>query len=286
MSISKERVEELYQELHLLKAERSRQNKESLQWAEKRNILHEKIKKLRTEAKNLKEKRDALNDEVQHLKSLRERIRKEHYEKTDNLQRLRQKMRETQTKTLRRNAQSLEKEIEMIEWRIQTNSLSLDEEKKLVEQVKNLEKQLEFYRNTKNKKNEVQALEDEVKRLKVKISSYRDKIAELAVQSQKFHLKMLEYYEEMKELKAEADTMHKKYLESREKAQMFHSRYKEVLNQISSLKKAIREKEGEERAKKIADLRILLEKEALDKLKRGEKLTFEEFKILAERGKI
>jgi phosphoserine phosphatase len=286
MSVSKERIDELNRELYTLKCEQGRQNRESLQWAEKRDILHEEIKKLRMEAKNLKEKRDALNDEVRHLKTLREEIKRKYNEEIGNIQRLKQQIRETKTKLHQKNVQSLEKEIERFEWRIQTDSLSLNEEKKLVEQVKNLEKQLEFYGNMESKKDEIQTLENAVKKHKFEILAYQEKIVELAALSQKSHLKMLEYYEKMKELKAEADKMHKKYLESREKAQVFQSRYKEVLNQILSIKRAVQEREEKERIKKLAELKALLEKNALEKLKRGDKLTFEEFKILAEQGKI
>ena len=54
--------------------------------------------------------------------------------------------------------------------------------------------------------------------------------------------------------------------------------------------KALREKnrreETEKKIKRETDLRKKLEKKALNKLKNGEKLNFDEFKVLAEQGKI
>jgi len=287
ITVPEQRIEELTQELYKIKDERDRLNKESLRWAEERNLLHEEIKKLRSEARLFKEKRDALNNEVQSLKILREEDRRKHRENIDQLQKLRQRMREAIAKREPiRDALSLEREIETIDWKIQTNPLSLDEERELVERVKILENQLEVYRSIKGIKDEIARLKNEAKALKEEIASHGEKILEVAGQSQKFHLNMIEHLENIKKLGVKADEMHKKYVENKEEAQTFQSKYAEIFNQIKALQKAIQEKEEEEKTKQLAELRNKLEKEALDKLKRGKKLSFEEFKILAEQGRI
>jgi len=284
--VPERRIEELNRELDTVRTERDRLNKEAIRWAEKRNLLHEDIKRLRSEARSLKEKRDELNRRVKHLKTLREEARKKRGEKISHLKELRQKTRDLTAKRPKRSAQSLENEIEKIEWKIQTDSLSLDEERKLIERVKSLETQLEAYREIKNVKNKILTLQEEVETLKKEISSRNEEISEVAKQSQRFHEKMIEKLEKIKELQAEADAMHKRYVENKEKAKAFHSKYVETLGQIKGLREIIRKREEAEKAKQIASLRKKLEKEALDKLRRGEKLTFEEFKLLAEQGKI
>jgi uncharacterized coiled-coil DUF342 family protein len=60
----------------------------------------------------------------------------------------------------------------------------------------------------------------------------------------------------------------------------------EKLEQVKALCAAIRQKEEEEKSRHQANLKKQVEDEALEKLKQGKKLSFDEFKILAEQGKI
>ena len=90
---------------------------------------------------------------------------------------------------------------------------------------------------------------------------------------------MLRRIDESKRLKAEADEMHKRYLESKE-------RIRSINLEIKRIHEAIRVIEEDERRLKEAELKRRIEEEAEEKLKRGEKLTFEEFKALLEKGRI
>ena len=58
----------------------------------------------------------------------------------------------------------------------------------------------------------------------------------------------------------------------------------ELMQQIKSLKQEIQQKEKEQQTKRQEQLREEAAKKALEKMKRGEKLTWEEFKILSEQG--
>ncbi|MDH5795660.1 MAG: hypothetical protein OEZ24_06075 [Candidatus Bathyarchaeota archaeon] len=281
-----QRLEESERELAAIKAERDRINEEALRWVGKRDLLHEEMRRMRSEAKSFRDERDELNAAVHQLKNLREEAGKECIAKIDQLKALRQKAKDALSHRPNRSAQSLESEIEAIEWKIQTQSLSLDEERGLVEQAKALESQMKVYREVADMNDKIEELQNEATTLKDERASYGDKISEMARESQRFHEKMIERLESSRKLKAEADQMHEKYIERREQARALHLEYVKALEQIKALREKMREGEREERAKQEAHLRDKLEKEALDKLKRGEKLTFEEFKILAEQGKI
>ncbi|UCD26072.1 MAG: hypothetical protein JSV75_03970, partial [Candidatus Bathyarchaeota archaeon] len=60
----------------------------------------------------------------------------------------------------------------------------------------------------------------------------------------------------------------------------------ELLHRIETLKKEFHEAEEKIQAERQSKLRKELEKKALEKLKSGKKLTWEEFKILAEKGRV
>ena len=61
---------------------------------------------------------------------------------------------------------------------------------------------------------------------------------------------------------------------------------KNLKQKIKIFEKELREAEEKKQAKRQRELRKELEKRAIEKAKRGEKLTWEEFKILAEKEKI
>jgi phosphoserine phosphatase len=284
--VQRKKLIELEGEISELKVEMDRLSDEARRFVEKRNSIHEKIRELRLEATKLKVERDALNDEVKNLKIILGELNESYHEKLNNLNGLRQKIREHIKIKPAESEENLKREISEIEWKIQTSSLMLEEENKLVKRVKSLETRLAFYSKLKEMRSEATNLREQIKKLKDEIASCRSKIAEDAAKSQKLHERMMEHFREIDKLKAEADEMHKIYLETREKISSLRLKYADLLSQISSLKKIIREEEEKKRIEATAAIKRKIESEALEKLKRGEKISFEEFKILAEQGKI
>jgi len=283
---SEQKIARLNNELDALKVERDKFNEEAQAWAEKRDKIHDEIRRIGLEAKGFRDKRDELNDEIKFLKTMKEERVKKRAETFDQLKSQRLKIKDASATKTVRSSKLLEREIAKIDWQIQTKPHSLEEEKKLVNQVKTLEIQLQVNRRIEQIKNEIANLKKEARTLKDEIQTDTSKIRELAEHSQKFHEKMIRELEKAKALKTEADKMHHKFVESKEKANTCHSKYVEILDQVKALRTAIRQREEEARTKQQTDLKRKIEDEALDKLKRGKKLSFEEFKILAEQGKI
>ncbi len=277
---------ELEGEISELKVEMDRLSDEGHKFVEKRNSMHEKIRELKLEALKLKGERDALNDEVKNLKIILRELKQSYHEKLNALNELRQRIRNHIKTKPPENEEYLRREISEIEWKIQTLSLSLEEENRLVKRVKFLETRLAFYRNLEEMMDKAALLKEQIKKLRDEIASCRNKIAEKIAKSQKLHERMMEHFRDIDKLRIEADQMHKMHLESREKISSLRLKYADLLGQISALKKIIREEEERKRTETAAALRVKIEREALEKLKRGEKISFEEFKILAEQGKI
>jgi uncharacterized coiled-coil DUF342 family protein len=281
-----QRIGKLNQELAPLKEERDKLNLEAKKWADKRNSIHEKIKKLRTEAAGVKEKRDILNEKVQKLKSLREQAKTKHKEKRGQILKLKEKIRSLTERKPSQSMRSIQREIEKIEWKIQTTSLPVKEEEMLISQVRQLEARLLIHKQIKKSKEKLMVLRAEEKALETEAKTCHEKLSELAEQSQKFHEEMLENLNKARSLKVEADSAHQKYVEIKQQAQNLHQKCVELLDKIKTFEKELREAEEKKQAKRQHELRKELEERALEKLKRGEKLTWEEFKILAEKKKI
>lgn len=279
------RLIELDEEISELKVEIDRLSDEAREFVERRNTIHERMRELRLEAAKLRGERDTLNDEVRNLKIILGELKKSYHEKLNALNELKQRIRNHFKTKPAEKEEYLKREISEIEWKIQTSSLSLEEENRLIKRIRFLETQLAFYRNLEKMRGEVVLLKEQMKKLRDEIAFCRNKIAENIAKSQKLHERMMEHFSEIDKLRHEADRMHKMYLEIREKISSLRLKYADLLGQISALKKIIR-KEERKKTEAAAALRGKIEREALEKLKRGEKISFEEFKILAERGKI
>jgi uncharacterized coiled-coil DUF342 family protein len=95
---------------------------------------------------------------------------------------------------------------------------------------------------------------------------------------------MNERGENIPKLKVEAEEAHKKHIEARRQAEKMHQRCVPIMAQIHALLLQIKIVEEKKKTRRQAELIQELEKKALEKMKHGEKLTWDEFKILAEKG--
>lgn len=283
---TKEKTEELDQELSQLRQERDKFDLEARTWADKRDALHEEIRNLRKEIGSLREKRDKLNEEVQQLKTLRENTRQQRNEKHAQIANVKEKIRSLEQKKPPRRMHQLEKEIENLEWKIQTTAYTLKEEKQLTDQVSVLEAQLLMHKQMQELENSLIELRAEEKAHQTKAQNHHERLSQLAEQSQKFHQQMTETSEKVRLLQKEADEAHQIYVENRQKARELNQKGKNLLEHVKTLRKKRHDFEEEKRRKRETELRKRLEETALEKLKRGEKLTWEEFKALSEKGVI
>jgi uncharacterized coiled-coil DUF342 family protein len=278
----KQKIEELSLELASIKAERDKLNNEATSWAEKRNSVHEQIRKLRAEANGIKEKRDALNQKVKELKNLREKAKAKRREKHNQILSLREKMRTLLEKKPSHNLRAIEKEIESLEWKIQTTPLDVKQEEEVISEVKRLEIQRTILMQLQELKNTLIELQAEEKAHATEAKSHHERLSELAEQSQRLHEQRIQILNQIQNLKVEADYAHQKYIETRKKASGLHQRYRELLQKIDDLKQKQRKLEEIKQAERQRQLLEEARKKALEKKKRGEKLSWQEFKLLTE----
>jgi uncharacterized coiled-coil DUF342 family protein len=205
-------------------------------------------------------------------------------EKRNKILELQEKIRALNEKKPEGNLRQLEKEIENIDWKIQTTSLSVKEEQDLVNQVRQLEAHLSVQKQIKKVKEKLFELRTDEKKFGTEAKTLHGKLSELAEQSQKFHEQMLEALDKARKLQVEADDAHQKYVETKQQAQKLHQRCVELVEKIRTIERDLKEKADKKQAERRSEIQKELEKRALAKLKRGEKLLWEEFQILAEKG--
>jgi len=277
-------IEEIKQKIFALREQDSKLNAETRELAEKRNRLNDQFKGLRLEILAFRNNRDKLNETVKELKQQRENSKVRVREIVIGLKELGQKIEILNTKKPIRGRQILQKELEDIEWKIQTTPLSLQEEKKFIEKVKQIETQLNTYKKLAQLNLELAKSQAELRVLETKSDDYHAEMTETAKKSRDAHAKMLEKIAEAKKIKADADCLHALYLKTKEKAKHLQKEIAEVSNKIRSLEEEVRKEKATEKTRAEKVLREKLEKEARERLKRGEKLSWEEFQLLAEKG--
>jgi uncharacterized coiled-coil DUF342 family protein len=273
----------LNQELKSLKQQWNLSRENAKRWAEKRDALHKQIKDLRMEVANLRERRDTINGKVKALKVQRNQTRTLTRENAERIRRLKENLQLLYAKKPKKSFSAVRREKQEIEWKIQTTSLTLQEEKPLVEKANQLKIQLETYQQINNTRAQIPELQNKIAAMNEKAERSHTQLSELAQQSQELHRKMIENIAKAKALQIQADEYHKTFIENKQKTQKIREKYIAVEKRIKNMRRKLAEKEEKEKQLQQEKTRKKLKAEALTKLEKGKKLSLEEFKLLAEK---
>lgn len=277
-------IEQLERELAVLNDHQDELRSEVDELVGKRDKLNVRFRNLRAETSKLRDVRDEANIEVKELKLKRTGMKAKRQEKIEELKALAGKVGDLTKRKPTKAHVVLQKEFENIEWKIQTTSLDLQEEKQLVDQVRQTEAQLNIYKGLQHLKDKIFEVQTELKALAVEGKLCHEKLTNIAQRSQETHLKMLVMIEESKKTREKADSLHQMVMQTREKLKTVRDETVRILTQIAQLRGEVREQETKQKKLDEDSMRERLEKEARQKLKRGAKLTWEEFQLLGEKG--
>jgi len=268
----------------MLKDQEYRLETEANELADKRDKLNGRMRNLRDEVLELRNRRDELNSKVKELKQRRNEMTTRIHERLEKIRRLEEDKKALVRLKPAKNHEILQKEVESIDWTIQTTSLSLQEDKQLVEKVKQLETQIAIHKKFEQVTKSIVQMRAEIRGIKSESELAHQQLTENAQKSQETHKEMFEKIEESRGLRTEADNVHKQFLQARERIKPLQEEGKTVLSQIRQLRQEIHKEVQKEKKESENALRETLEKQAKDKLRRGEKLSWEEFQLLAENG--
>ena len=277
-------VDELEERISLLEEKKGKLEDQAREFGDKRDKLNGKVKNARTEVEQLRKERDEINEKVRESKQHRNESTSKIRETIDEIRKLSEKSRIIAKKRPSRDHESLQEEVESIDWEIQTTPHTLEEDKQLVERVRELENQLNVHKRYEKLGKMIRTLRAEVERFKRESTGYHEALTANAEKSQELHGKMLAKVEEWKKLRAEADEFHRKFVLAKESIKPLQDEITVAVCEIRKLKGEMRKGEAEEKKQTEDHLRESIENRAREKLKRGEKLSWEEFQLLAEKG--
>ena len=268
------RLEEVRNKLDLLR-------REIKSWNAKRRSTIEELKALRERIREARTKRDSINKTVKLLKAEREDLKAWLKDYKHKLSECKEKFKVLRGRRPEGSVQTLEKQLEEIEWKIQTTPLPLREEKILVDRAKEVGAKLGVLKRITALKEEERGLRQNVRELKMKINSKSEVILKLASQSQETHSEMLRLIEKADGLRMRAKNESKKLAEVKEKLRVLSEECKSIKNELKRRLEEKKLREEEERREKATRLLKQLREQASEKFKRGEKLTWEEFRLLS-----
>lgn len=280
-------IDKLYKELDTLsekndtKKSELNQNKRQMEEAVKRrDALNEEVKRTSEEIRKLRANRDSLNVKVKELKAKRDNLRAVASQKREVLSKLLEQAKQI-SEQLHGTFSEISRQIQGLDWFIQTNPLSVKAERNLVSKISALEVSLAKHKGLRNVRDKLLQLRVEVGALRIQAQATHEELTKIAEESEKIHAAMQGLVKTLAERKKQADLKHEEYLEHGRRRRDIILEIKQNLQRINQ----IRDQIGE--AKTLPKLKGEMvkskyKKAANEKIRTGGKLSFEEFQALME----
>lgn len=283
MSGEELKLDKLEEEAAKLREARNELFKKIKKYRDDRDGLNESSRKLREEAHRHKEERDRVNSRVQEIKKNLGPL----FEELDDA---REKLQETE-KALqneyrgRPNKSQVQKDLHRTEWEIMTTPTRemLDREEQLITRAAKLRKTLEGFKALERQQVQKMDILAEKKATENEITSMRNEIQKLAERSQEHHEKMLMFYEKADEEKKRADETHERFVKGIQEVEKVKDEINTIMTQINAVRNGIKVKDMkilERRRMSVEERKEHMRQEALRKMENGEKLTFEDMKLI------
>lgn len=259
----------------------------------KRDELNAQVKELFATAREFREKRDSINEDVKLNKALRD-LRKEDADKAlEELKKIEDAMKEMGINPKSYNKRKgIAKRIRELEMKIQTTGgLKPAEERDLIEEIERLTLKMDHLEVADEKRDEMRTIRKRLKSLRSEALTHHKEVQKLASMSQEYHDEMISNIKEARSIRSEADEQHQGVIEVSKEISALRKEISKVSSEADKLRKQLgqetaaerKRRKAEEAAKKEEELDTKAE-DILERYQSGEKLGFEEFKLLISRG--
>ncbi len=260
------------------------------------NDLQEIETEINVDLKNAKDKykkkRDFWNNKVRELKEKKIEY-KALFEKLLEEKKSIRKKRKNSDNII--SIKQVERQIDNLERRIETENLDIAEENALIDIIKELaESKYRFLAEQQN--SDLVKLERKIEIVKINLSKIYDSLNKWSDKSQENHAKMLELFKNVDELREKKRLMEEDLIENKKTADSYHEQYLQVMNQRKKISKNKRPNNRSykkspssfERIRKknamIEDIKKNKLAEALEKHKAGKKLNLFEARLILEKS--
>ncbi|MGC9780652.1 MAG: hypothetical protein HZR80_15520 [Candidatus Heimdallarchaeota archaeon] len=281
------KLSDLEKQASELRVNRDKLNTEAREKADRRDELNKKMAELIAKVKDHQKQRDEENKKVQEFKEKREVVRKNLAEAKKEVDQIKEDEEleplpkpPIPEKVLRRN-------LKQLEWKIQTEILPAEEEKRLVQEIATLQEQLEEAEAIRTLRQERNARFSTYEGFKAELNHYHKAVIRTAKSSQRHHHEMTKLFAEIDEIRKDADQWHKDFIETKKTADETHKKFIDVIKGKEKHQKELQKIRQKARVDHFREVKESIEaraEKALQKYKDGKKLSLEEFSMLVERG--
>ena len=251
-------------------------------WFSKKESLKKQISSLVKELKDIKFKKDELNKKVHELKKQREAQNLIVKEKIAQLKEKRSSMPYSRDdKTY--NYTFLKKKIEELDMKIITEALSPSQEKKVMDEIKLLKRNLREVETLHLEKSVSRSLSTEINEAKKKAEELHQQVQQVAKESQEYHLKFIEFTKKINELRKTQEEAFKTFISQKDEFTSTAKLFEDKLQESTKFKREVEKKRTNKKQEENKKTKLFLNQkiqEVNEKMKRGEKLTKDDLLIL------
>ncbi len=256
------------------------------EWRDRRDELRSEAPVVHEEMSDQRTRRDELNAEVQHQKKLRD-------EANEHVRLLQEQLHELRAqRDNQRNyipLEELQRQFRELEWKQQTTTLTVEEERILLDEMERLSKAMEtaptHTSQSANQSEEMDELWQEIQEARDKAQEHHEKMIALVEEAQQTHRSILGLSQGLGPARSEGDEAHQEYVkclqeadEMRERVDVLREQERELKSQLDSIRK---DQKASRQAQEQAAMEKLAE-QAKAKQQAGQKLSMEELRALME----
>lgn len=283
----KQKIHSIQQEINQLKSELNKLGAGTEQAFLQAKTVHNQIGSQIHKIRDLKNKRNSLTNQVKELKKKRDELNASINPKFDELKKLDKEKKEALKKSgVKGDPSRIKKEIDAMQYKIETEGLTFDKEKKMMKIINEKKKELDQFKAVNAVADKFHKLSKELNELKKQGNSIHKDIQAKAAESQKYHEEVLKLSKEIDTSRGKEKETKEGFSEEQKKFHEINDKLKEKLHEMTRLQGQIGFDKKEEVKSKQERINITLrEKEKLvdEKIKKGGKLTTQD--LLVFQGK-
>jgi uncharacterized coiled-coil DUF342 family protein len=266
------------------KNRRNELNSAASKAARERNTLNNQTREFVEDAQKNKDLRDKYNQEVLDLKAQRN----EFNDKANVLFEEIETFKKEHGTLKNRGVKELQKQIEFMEYRQQTEVFTTDKERELIEKIKQMMAQVREQEAELEQNKEIRAKITGARDFRKQASDLHTKVTESAELAQKHHDLMVDSYRKADKSREAADAAHKTFVEAQESADSEHKFFIACQKELRDYDKVISGLRKKTKKVKVTKEQKAVRKEAESLFKNfraGEKLTTDDI-LLLQRSKL
>jgi len=273
---------ELREEINSLKKTLNELNVQKESWFTEKESLKKEVINLISQIKTIKFTKDKDNKEVQELKKIRDEYNfkvKELIKKYKELDDKKEKI--LKDKKIRFDPSKLVKQIEQLEFKVEHDAVSFEAEKKIMNQIRLLKKQLDDAGEVQQTFKDLKILSENIREAKAKAEEAHRKIRSQVKQDRTSYEDFIKLTKQINELKKKQEDAFNKFIDSKNKFSGINQQLKDKLKDVKPMNvdRNIRHKKEE--------TKLLEEKtrEVEEKLKKKKKLTTDDLLVFQNSAK-